>query len=633
MIRSQGRKAVQDVHNGLKGWSQRSSLEPLLYRFISTDQSSERRQKPPQLTRRSSANGEAYEGKDSRAPGARFPPPLRSRAPFSKEKKPTGADGETTQKLLKPYDLGQQLKRLCAEGNISGAVERLQSTPRDAQNTQVWNTMLSLCLSHHRYQLAYTLFTDMKRRGFPPNSVTYLTMLKGLSHVVDWSQHPQQLENAHKLYEYYQKHVESIKYHEPDNLAELTTAPLVAYITILGAANQHQKMFDVYFALDQEGPGAPDKFVYTAMLRAIANHHDAKGKMSVRDTAASDAKHVWLQVEKAMQKRPDFELDSRLIAAAISALTRGRPNDQNLALDITVEHLGLTKAGDSGPSKLSKHLNTWTLDAALHLCIVMQKHRLCVHFMHQVMDRIKFADSRFHSLVTRTHIHKLIRAHSALASLASPDESSRAMEALEWCLNNDAVHHIPALRPNEQTYHLVLMTCYRNSDWEGALKTFQLMTGIQVDSFHASEGKSPPEVQKRPKGRNLEPDVETMAFITRTALATKEHTNCLQAMWLAEFVDVSKMLQNKDADPYYRGTLARTLSSMIRHLLGDPRTESMHTRLSLLRAQAQEVARRIKGPAQPNWEKMPFGTMSKLAQEDEAVAFDLAARSTKPRKL
>ncbi|KIK97870.1 hypothetical protein PAXRUDRAFT_135440 [Paxillus rubicundulus Ve08.2h10] len=636
MISSRGKRAIQDAHTGFKRWSRCSNLDPLLYRFITTDHTSESRQRRSPRPRYSSANRVPRDSIDNRAATTRFSPSTCSVPPASPEKRPArsenGRKNAQTPKLLKPYDLALQLKQLCAQDNLDGAVERLQSVPRDAQNTAVWNTMLSLCMSQRRFQLAYTLFTDMKRRGFSPKNSTFTTMLKGLSRISDWQSFPKQLVHAHALYEHYLRHIESVKYHEPDNVAELCTSPLVAYINILGTAGELQKIFDVYFAMDQDGPGAPDKFVFTAMLRAIANHQEQPGDMSVRDTATSDAKHVWLQIEKTMQKRPDFDLDSRLIAASIRALTRGRPNDQNLALNIIGEHLGLTRPGDPGPMRLSKHLNSWTLDAALQVCIVMQKFRLCVHFMHQVMDKVDFENPYMRSILGRTHVHKLIRAQATLATLASPNESSEAIEVLEWCLKNDAIYYIPGLRPDTKTYHLVLLTCLRNSDWEGAVKTFQLMTGIQADAFHESEGKAPPKVQKQPRGRSLSPDVETMSFLMRTALQTKHNTNCLQAIWLAEYVGIETMLQDENAEPYYRGTLARAMGTTINRLMDDPRTEHRRAWFSLVKIQAQEVARSLENAISPESERMTLGSMAKLAQEDEAAAFDLAARSTKPRK-
>lgn len=66
-----------------------------------------------------------------------------------------------SRKLLRPYDLALQLKQLSADGNVDAAVQRLRSVPRDAQNVPAWNTMLSLCMSHKKFKLMYTLFIDV----------------------------------------------------------------------------------------------------------------------------------------------------------------------------------------------------------------------------------------------------------------------------------------------------------------------------------------------------------------------------------------------------------------------------------------------------------------------------------------
>src|SRR5262245_48708060 len=105
----------------------------------------------------------------------------------------------------------------------------------------------------------------MKRRGFSPTSRTYQTMFQGLSRIEHWPRHSKQLSHAHKLYEYFRLHINSLKKEDPLS-PELTTRPLNAYITLLGNAHEYRKVFDVYFSLDQEGPFAPDQYLYTAMF-------------------------------------------------------------------------------------------------------------------------------------------------------------------------------------------------------------------------------------------------------------------------------------------------------------------------------------------------------------------------------
>lgn len=485
-------------------------------------------------------------------------------------------DTRAPTKLLEPYDLALELQRMCGQGDMDGAVRRLKSTPRDAQNTSVWNTMISLCTNAGRYKRAYEVFTDMKRRGFSPNVATFSTILKGLSQIDDWSKHSKQLANAHTLYGYYMDHVRSIKYHEPDNTKELNTVPLVFYLSILGEVGDRQKIFDVFFAMDAEGLFAPDKYLFCSMFDAITKcqerQSDSSDAVPVSNTAKSDAKYVWLQVEKAVQKQRGFELDPRVIGAAIRALTRGRPSDQTLALDIATKHLGFAMLGERATLRLSRSITPWTLDVTLTLCNTMQKYRLCVHFMRQVIERLDLDKPHERQIIDRGHIHKLLRAHSALARRGSPDESLQALEVLQWCLENDAVYQLPKLHPDRQTYHLLFMTCWRNGDWTRLTRGFELMTGIRATSFH-DPNEEHPKVPERPKNSKLSPDLETMSFTMRTALATKSVIHYKHAMRLAECVDLGAMLQNPKADAFYRARVAVPLVRIINHLKGEVPTE------------------------------------------------------------
>jgi len=64
-------------------------------------------------------------------------------------------------KPLEPHVLSARLKRSCDDGKVDDAVFMLKNAPLDAQNTQVWNTLIWECLKVKRYQLAYQLFVDV----------------------------------------------------------------------------------------------------------------------------------------------------------------------------------------------------------------------------------------------------------------------------------------------------------------------------------------------------------------------------------------------------------------------------------------------------------------------------------------
>jgi hypothetical protein len=494
--------------------------------------------------------------------------------------------------------------------------------------------MISECLSAERYQLSYDLFIDMKRRGFSPNSITFSTMLSGISLIKDWPKYSKQLQNAHSLYESYLKHLESVKFHEADNLKELSLQPLVSYIQILGDAGDYHKIFDVYFAMDQEGPLAPDRFVFTAMFKAIS----ARQKRSVtgveastRNDAASDAKHVWIQMEKVMQRNPDFCLDPGLIATAIRALTRGSPNDQSFAFTIIHDQLGLSKPGEDMPKRLSNNLNAWTLDATLQLCNSMQKHRLTVHFTRQVMEKINWDKVWMRYLIDSNHIHKLLRAYAGLAALGSLNESNEALEALEWSVQNDVIYHLPKLTPTAQSYHLALMTCCRTADWPTAVRVYELMTGVEASQFESSGSRSP-TVKKRSKGKNLPTDVETMSFLLRTALAANNITHIRHAMWLADFARVDVLLSDEHTAAFYRSKLASTLMEATKRLQeAGGLTQEQENTWSSYRSLARQVLKSTRGGPTPGVEEERLGNIRTLVDMDNYVAFEMASRNTKSR--
>ena len=75
---------------------------------------------------------------------------------------------KTAMKPLEPHVLSARLKRSCEEGKVDDAVFMLKNAPLDAQNTQVWNTLIWECLKVKRYQLAYQLFVDVST----PSTIT-----------------------------------------------------------------------------------------------------------------------------------------------------------------------------------------------------------------------------------------------------------------------------------------------------------------------------------------------------------------------------------------------------------------------------------------------------------------------------
>jgi hypothetical protein len=69
-------------------------------------------------------------------------------------------------RLLEPHVLSKRLKTLCDSNKIDDAVSMLKNSPLDAQNTQVWNTLIWEALKAKRFKLSYQLFIDVSTNAF-----------------------------------------------------------------------------------------------------------------------------------------------------------------------------------------------------------------------------------------------------------------------------------------------------------------------------------------------------------------------------------------------------------------------------------------------------------------------------------
>lgn len=377
----------------------------------------------------------------------------------------------------------------------------------------------------------------MKRRGLSPTTRTFQTMLTGLSRIEDWSTHTKQLANARAVYDSFQRHMSSVK-KDDENSSELSVDPLAAYIKTLGNAGNLQEIFDVYYAMDSEGPLAPNQFIYTAMFQALSTCNDRDGIK-----AASDAKLLWTQMQKASRKPPGSQVDAFTVTSAVAALSRGRPADQTFALQIVQDYFGLTAPGipsSAGTIPLAPP----SLAAILRLCNNSGKHDLCDHFLQQVKKRPEASGGA--SIFDRGHIEEVLKARLALQG---SDSADYCLETLEWMLREEITgHNGPKLRPALSTYNIVLTACWRDGDWRAAVRTFDLMTGYYSHDFMDGAVSDNPRLQKRAPGRNLIPTAETLSTLMRTALASHSRANLRQCLRVVDFLGVKQFFTQENAE-------------------------------------------------------------------------------------
>ncbi|PFH52719.1 hypothetical protein AMATHDRAFT_139360 [Amanita thiersii Skay4041] len=450
----------------------------------------------------------------------------------------------TNMKLLEPHVLSARLKKLCDENKIDAAFSMLKNSPLGSQNTPVWNTLIWEVMKAKRYKLAYQLYVDMKRRGHTPTTRTFQTMFKGLSRIEQWSAHTKQLENARLLYEAYQRHVSLIKKEDPSS-PDLNVDPLASYIKILGDAGRFQDIFDVYYAMDTDGPLAPNLFIFTAIFRALATKPDSASDVTVPYLKnAIDAKLVWTQMQKHLRKSPSFQVDSLLVTSAISALMRGGPSEQSLAFQIVCDHFGLGASDEQPACNNALPLQAPSVDIILRLCNSAEKHALCVDFVQKIKRRPETAGGI--SLLDRVHMEQVLRALLAMVKNTGKDDGGdEALATLEWMLRQEITgKNGPKIRPALSTYNLVMEICWRAADWPSAVRTFELMTGYHAHDFIDGAVSDEPRLDKRSPGRTLYPTAEIMSSMIRTALASQDRANMRQCLRIVHHLGLEAILSH-----------------------------------------------------------------------------------------
>jgi pentatricopeptide repeat protein len=562
--------------------SSSGSLTHPTRRFVSS-----LRSKPSRVSSRTRNPSTAPEPEAS----SRLPRYLRRRTQFSdgadradkpvyssSSKTPLGKNGKQPIKLLEPHVLSTRLKTLCEKGKVGEAVNYLKSTPLDAQNTPVWNTLMWECMKASKFSTAYSLYTEMKRRGFSPTTRTYSTLLNGLSRIKDWHIYSKQLKHANSVYTYFIRHLQSVQKEDPQS-PDLDISPLAFYIKILGDAGQYQQIFDVYYQLEPSGPLAANHLIYTSMFSAIARFNTAARKQLNASTAGViDTKLLWTQTVKASQRPKGFTIDPHLVTCAIQALSGGRQAEQALAFQLVRDYFGLTKPGDvvtTGKFPLSPQ----ALIAALMLCNSSHKPTLCVHYFQQLVNPRSKLFQQNDNILDRGHMEEVLKAYVTLAAIGAPGQASEALNALEYMTKQEFTANAgPKIRPTKSTYELVLMACWRGADWTSACSTFSQMTGLRTTDFETDKGARHPKLLRRSPGRNFEPDAETMSSMLRTAISSGNSANVAQCLRIVSYLTTEKLFVNASAskkqakhERFYQAKLAQALTDAVDAVVPRPK--------------------------------------------------------------
>lgn len=339
----------------------------------------------------------------------------------------------------------------------------------------------------------------MKRRGIRATIRTYGVLLQGYTQIEDWASHPAQLKNVDSIWDQLLQFTKASGEEE-----ELNTIPFNSLIKIYGRAEEYQKMYDVYHTLDKKGRLAPDIYTFTILLNAIANRtklglkgepqeflplvretwstidddESANDPTAVAYRNASDARLIWRDLLRTCGAP-----DSYAIRAMLVLLAKGRPNDQNLALDICYEFLGLAPPGERA-KRTSIPIHKQTLNLILSICNNSDRFHHTLDYVRQLIS-----DSKRMESLTTEHMNLALKARAALVSSDHHrDHALKALETLKWMLRMSVIPRSdvdegglgPQIRPSCETYDLVALTCFYAKDWSTLSQTFEILFGFKV---------------------------------------------------------------------------------------------------------------------------------------------------------
>jgi hypothetical protein len=308
----------------------------------------------------------------------------------------------------------------------------------------------------------------MKRRGFMPNIRTYATLMSGYATVEDWQLLTKQLDFVHSLYAELKQQLKTSKDLVEDRtsgtgVSSLVQYPIALYISILGKAGKYPKAFDVFRDLDTDGPQVPHPKVYSALLCLSADRVDPDDAETTAQ-AVSDAKYVWRQHMRSVDKQPNHDIETRSVDAIVKVLSRGEPSDHELMFDILRDICGLPRPGEDrlpGPPKVTP--NVFILVEALDSCNAAGRPEMAVHYAQIAMD-----SPELRPLLRVWHLPKILRAHITLARGGStfPARSENAAAWIEWFMAQGSKNGVP----NEYVLTSALWLCHHCEDMPSALR-------------------------------------------------------------------------------------------------------------------------------------------------------------------
>ncbi|RAL11597.1 uncharacterized protein BO97DRAFT_435008 [Aspergillus homomorphus CBS 101889] len=221
--------------------------------------------------------------------------------------------------LVDPRRLADRVGRLLQGREIIMAAALLREAQKQGRECIVaWNHLLEYCMKQGATMAAYKFYTDMKKRGRKPSSYTYTIMLNGFSnkHLSDKEKN---VDAAMRVYRSIEENPE----------IERDIIHSNAMLKVCWLLRDMDTLWRVAGDLPEDGPGSPDSYTYTIILRAIMSNLELvtrslpsraiREHTEKRKAALTEGKRVWADVAYRW-KKGQLEIDNHLVQAMAELL-------------------------------------------------------------------------------------------------------------------------------------------------------------------------------------------------------------------------------------------------------------------------------------------------------------------------
>ncbi|KZP00158.1 hypothetical protein CALVIDRAFT_560755 [Calocera viscosa TUFC12733] len=442
-----------------------------------------------------------------------------------------GEPAPPVQLPMRPYDLAQRVTKLAEDGKIDDAISFVKSSPLASQNTIVWNTLLMYIFKSGRFNAGYSLFIDMKRRGFKPIPSTWTILFQGFARRAADTREPISelfMDRISSAYTQFTKVLEGLKDVNPFTVEQFII-PFNAYLDLLLAIGRHQELYNVFLSVEDYPPLKADAVTYAIVLRCLLKRPDVPWKgetgevKEIRD--AQLARKVWDQMRSGRKEGIIVPVDSHLFSAVLRLMSISpRIADQQYGLDLIEEYLGLIKPGTLSPTQGTKvprntygqplALTGYSFHLALLLAVRMRRFRYVLNYLQQVQDSAWAAN-----VLETGHMNLAINAHGELAAAKGSTDVEEAFETIDWMIRQEQLDPRvwSKVVPNQETFTSMLRACWKGrNNYNFTRKTFALMTGYDHLDFDKDDEPKKPRMRR---GRTFLPDAQGMSCLIRSSLS------------------------------------------------------------------------------------------------------------------